>query len=42
MESMIRGYHVYQDIWQSVDLGEELACRREAFNPSDPFAVSVL
>ena len=34
MESINRGYHVYQGIWQSVDLGEELACRREAFNPS--------
>ena len=41
IESMIRGYHVYQDVWQAV-LDEELTCRREPFNPNDPFAVSVL
>ena len=39
--SMIRGYHVYRDIWSSV-LGEELPCQRETGNISDPIAVSVL
>ena len=30
IESMIRGYLVYQDVWLAV-LDEELTCRREPF-----------
>ena len=41
MEAMIRGYHVYRDVWSAV-VDEELACKREPFNASDPFAVSVV
>ena len=41
VEAMIRGYHVYKDIWNSV-LDEELPCQRETGNTSDPFAVGVL
>ena len=40
-ESMIRGYHVYQDIWSS-HINESLPCKRERHNLHDPFAVSVL
>lgn len=38
---MIRGYHVYKDVWTAVD-GELLQCRREPNNIYDPFAVSVV
>ena len=41
MEVMIRGYHVYRDIWSAI-IDEELACKREPFNTSDPFAVAVV
>ena len=41
MEAMIRGYHVYRDVWSAV-VDEELACKRELFNASDPFAVAVV
>ena len=37
-DSMVRGYHVYQDTWQAV-LGEILQCRRETNNRRDPFAM---
>ena len=41
VEAMIRGYHVYKNIWSSV-LDEELPCQKETGNTSDPFAVGVL
>ena len=41
MEAMIRGYHVYRDVWSAV-VDEELACKREPFNASDLFAVAVV
>ena len=41
MESMIRGYHIYKDIWMAVD-GEVLQSRRETSNGLDPFAVAVV
>ena len=31
IEAMIRGYHVYKDIWNAA-LNEEFPCFREAFN----------
>ena len=40
VESMVRGYHVYKDIWISA-VGEELPCVREMENLRDPFAVAV-
>ena len=40
MEAMIRGYHVYSDVWSAVV--EELACKQKPFNTSDPFAVAVV
>ena len=39
--SMIRGYHVYKEIWEPT-IGEELCCEREVGNPKDPLAVAVI
>ena len=41
VESCVRGYHVYKDIWIAC-VGEELPCQRENGNPTDPFAVAVV
>ena len=38
---MVRGYHVYKDIWDAV-VGDELQCIRETSNRHDPFAVAVV
>ena len=38
---MVRGYHVYRDIW-SASLDEELVCAREPDNYSDLFAVAAV
>ena len=35
------GYHIYEDIWLAV-VGEELSCKGESNNLSDPYAVDVL
>ena len=39
--SMVRGYHVYKDVWAATDR-EILQCRRETSNRFDPFAVAVI
>ena len=41
VEAMVRGYHVYQEIWDAA-LGEQLSCKREPGNRKDPFAVAVV
>ena len=41
VEAMVRGYHVYKDVW-SAALGEQLSCQREPTNTRDPFAVAVV
>ena len=41
IESCVRGYHVYKDIWEA-SIGEELPCKRENGNRADPFAVAVV
>ena len=41
LESMVRGYHVYKDIWIS-SVGEELPCQREPANLHDRHAVAVM
>ena len=41
VEAMVRGYHVYEEIWDA-SIGEELLCAREPTNPHDPFAVAVV
>ena len=41
VEAMVRGYHVYVEIWDA-SIGEELLCTRETTNPRDPFSVAVI
>ena len=41
IEAMVRGYHVYREIWIAT-VGEELSCVREVGNYRDPFAVAVV
>ena len=41
VESIVRGYHVYKDIW-AASVGEYLPCRRETTNLADRFAVAVM
>ena len=41
MRTMVRGYHVYREIWLAT-VGEELSCMREVDNYRDPFAVAVI
>ena len=40
VEAMVRGYHVYRDIWIAA-VGEVLPCEREPTNTVDCFAVAV-
>ena len=41
LESCIRGHHIYKDVWTPV-VHEELNCRREERNISDPYAVAII
>ena len=41
VEAMVRGYHIYKDIWTAV-VGEEFPCKRETGNTFDLFAVAVM
>ena len=41
VESMVRGYHVYKDIW-AASIREHLLCRRETTNLADRFSVAVM
>ena len=36
---MVRGYHVYKEIW-GASISEELLCAREPTNPRCPFTVA--
>ena len=40
-ESCFRGHHIYKDVWTPV-VTEELSCRREEGNISDPYAVAII
>ena len=40
IDSCVRGYHVYNDIWEA-SVGEELPCHRKDGNPTDPYAVAI-
>ena len=40
-KSMVRGYHVYQEMWVA-DVGEELSCIKETENLQDPFSVAIV
>ena len=39
IEAMVRGYHMYKEIWCAA-VGEELSCMREEENYRDAFAVA--
>ena len=41
VEAVVRGYHVYKEIWNPY-IGEELFCARELTNLHDPFAIAVV
>ena len=41
VDTMVRGYHEYQDIWTAAS-GEKLKCAHEIGNYSDLFAVAVV
>ncbi len=41
IESCVRGYHVYKDIWDA-SVGESLPCQRERGNRADPYAVAII
>jgi len=41
MDSVVRGHHVYKEIWTSF-IGEELFCKGEADNIHDIYAVAVM
>ena len=38
---MVRGYHVYQDLWDAA-VRKQLPCERELSNYHDPFAVAIV
>ena len=40
VEAMVRGYHVYKDVWCAA-VGEEVSCVREV-NYHDRFAIAVM
>ena len=40
IEAMVRGYHIYKDVWSAV-IDEEFPCKQEDGNRFDPFAVAV-
>lgn len=40
VESMVRGYHEYQSVWDA-PIGETLLCEREVGNIHDTFAVAI-
>ena len=40
MESCIRGFHIYKQVWTPF-IGERLSCTRERSNTEDPFAVTI-
>ena len=37
---MVRGYHIYNSIWEAY-IGEELLCQWDGGNRHDPYAVAV-
>ena len=39
-ESVIIGYHIYEEVWPGV-IGEVLVCHRDTRNRHDPFAIAI-
>jgi len=42
IEATVRGYHVYQSIWDAAIDGENMECFREVGNIYDPSAVAII
>ena len=42
IETMVRGYHIYKEIWNAVMDGTELLCERESGHAHDPFGLSTV
>ena len=42
VQAMVRGYHIYQKIWDAAFDGELLHCKRQPGNPHDPSAIAVM
>ena len=40
-EVMVRGYYIYNSIWEAY-IGEELSCQCDEANPHNPYAVAVM
>ena len=41
VQSMVRGYHVYQSVWDATCDDEILPCKREVVNIHDPSSVAI-
>jgi len=41
LSSVVRGYHVYHNIWDAL-VGEEVSYQREEDNYADPFAIAAV
>ena len=41
VQSVVRGYHVYQSVWDAACDGKILLCKREVGNTHDPFSVAI-
>jgi len=41
LDSAIRGYHIYKEVWPNPFLGEIVRCECEERNAHDPFAVTL-
>ena len=41
VQAMVRGYHIYEDIYTAI-VGEEFLCKREINNIFNPFAMVVM
>ena len=41
IKEVVRGYHIYKDIWNA-DIGSELPCCPESTNREDRYAVAVM
>ena len=40
LDSSVRGYHVYREVWDAI-YGGELQCVRESTNAADRYAIAV-
>ena len=41
IETVVRGYHMYKEVWNTAMDGTELPCEREIGNANDPFAIAI-